>query len=138
MSVRASVPLSTDAIFDDCMPDPQTIYTDFGAMMRQVVIPMHMAEPSHARLDSPRTDGNWDVLCRFQWKARVWKVHMDSHFEPLMLAYYGWQYSLGDDVFVESAIETGVRLDIVDVVAAIRPTRHRYLYLYRDDTDRPI
>jgi hypothetical protein len=118
------------------MTDPQTIYSDFGEMMRQVVLPMHLAEPSHARLDSPRTDGNWDVLCRFRWKGTVWKVHFDSRYEPLLLAYYGWQFGLGDDVFVEAPMEKGVRLDITPSLAGVRPTSHRYLYLYRDETQR--
>ena len=101
--------------------------------MRQLVLPMHAVNPSHRRLDSPRTEGNWDVLCRFRCKGAVWKVHMDSHFEPLLLAYYAWQFRLGDDVFAVAEMDSGVRLDIVPEISAIRPTEHRYLYIYRDE-----
>ena len=113
--------------------DQSVIFADFGEMMRQAVLPMHLAAPGNVRLDSPRTDGNWDVLCRFRWRDRVWKVHMDSHYEPLLLAYYGWHCVAKDEVFVEAPMKNGVRLDIVDSVIGIRPTQHRYLYLYRDE-----
>jgi hypothetical protein len=116
------------------MADRQAIYEDFGEMMRAVVIPMHLVAPDHLRLDSPRTDGNWDVLCRFRWRTGVWKVHFDSRYEPLILAYYGWSFGLGEAVFVEVPMDAGVRLDIAPSIAVIRPTSHRYLYLYRDDS----
>jgi hypothetical protein len=65
-------------------------------------------------------------------EGRVWKVHSDSHYEPLLLAYYSWRHLLRDETFVEATMEHAKRLDLAPAVAALRPVRHRYMYIYEE------
>jgi len=58
---------------------------------------------------------------------------MDTHYEPLLLAYYSWQYLLGEKTFVQADMKHGTRLDLASAVDAFRPVDHRYLYVYVDE-----
>jgi len=113
--------------------DSETILSSFPTFMQRVALPMHLANPGHRRLDGNETKGNWDVAGRFRWKGRIWKVHMDSHFESLLLAYYAYQHVLQEDAFVEADMQNGVRLDLAPTVVTPRRTEDRYLYIYRDE-----
>jgi hypothetical protein len=106
------------------------MHQSFAEFMQRTALPMHLASPMHERLDGRTSGGNWAVAGQFQWKGRVWKVHADSHYEPLLLAYYSWQHLLHADTFVEARMENAQRLDLAPKIAAIRPTQHRYLYIY--------
>ena len=122
LSIQTLMPAETEAVHES-----------FAVFMQSVVLPMHLAHPADVRLDGMATGGNWGVAGRFRFRGHVWKAHMDTHYEPLLLAYYSWQYLLQESTFTEVAMERGVRLDLASDLNSVRGTEHRYLYLYRDE-----
>lgn len=61
-------------------------YPSFAAFMDEVVRPLGEARPGDLRLDGEVTGGNRTVVGSFDHAGRVWKVHADTHYEPLRIA----------------------------------------------------
>ena len=116
------------------MPDSRHVHESYPAFIRAVVMPMHLAAPDDVQLDGRAAGGNRDVAGRFRFRSEVWRVHMDSRYEPLLLAYYAWVYLKGEDTLVEAVAERegGRRLDIHPDVRSINAVGPRYLYIYPD------
>jgi len=101
----------------------------FVSFMEAVVLPAHAASPSDKRLDGWRTGGNFAVFGEFQYGTRHWKVHADTHYEPLMLAYEAAKS--GADPFVEVPTKRGSSLDLTaDLRVRLSEPRFKYLYIY--------
>lgn len=73
------------------MYDPQRYpgdtFDDFPTLMELFVLPWKRQHPNDIRIDGELTRGNWHVAGRFRHSTKIWKVHADTHYEPLMLAY---------------------------------------------------
>lgn len=63
------------------------IHPHFRAYIETEIIPKRLAHPTHLRLDGQITGGNREIAGMFYHVGRIWKVHADSHYEPLLLAY---------------------------------------------------
>jgi hypothetical protein len=74
--------------------------------------------------------GNRTVAGVFRGDGREWKVHEDSHYEPLLIAYEAAK--AGDPwPFVEAPTKTGTALDLKpELRQHLSDRRHKYLYIY--------
>jgi hypothetical protein len=106
------------------------VYEDFVSFMRCSVLPHQKEHPKDIRLDGELTGRNRKVFVYFRHNGHVWKVHEDTHYEPLMLALSAAQ--VGEDPFVESdtAKGKGRCLVLTGELAAHQQTGHKYLYIY--------
>lgn len=107
-----------------------TDYPTYRVFVEQVILPMRSANPTDKRLDGQPTGGNRDVVGRFKHQRRLWKVHADTHYEPLLLAYEALVTGETSDPFVATPTSRGYRLDLVPVLQARRLARHRHMYIY--------
>jgi hypothetical protein len=104
------------------------VYADFLSFMRSVVLPLRAANPDDVRLDGERTGGNQKAAGRFRHDGREWMVHMDTHYEPLMLALSAAE--AGADPFVEEETPRGRCLALVPGLRARRGSPYKHLYIY--------
>lgn len=108
------------------------IYPSFEAFYESVIEPLRAANPDHRRLDGQQSGGNYDVVGRLRYQGRRWKIHADTHYEPLDIAYQALTGSPPRDPFVTAPTKTGVRLDLAEDLQRRRGTRYRHLYVYSD------
>ncbi len=108
------------------------IYPSFEAFYAAVIQPLRAANPDHRRLDGQLSGGNFDVVGRFRYQGREWKVHADTHYEPLDIAFRALTGSPPRDPFLCAPTKTGLRLDLAVDLQRRRGTRHRHLYVYSD------
>ncbi len=104
------------------------VYDDFLSFMRAVVLPRQAANPDHIRLDGAKTGGNLEVAGRFRHRGRIWVVHADTHYEPLLLAQRAAEE--GADPFVEEDTPRGRCLSLTAALRARQESPHKYLYIY--------
>jgi hypothetical protein len=104
------------------------VYSDFLSFMQSVVLPRHASHPDDVRLDGATTGGNWDVAGMFQHQGKTWKVHADTHYEPLEIAYQA--ASAGQDPFIESPMTNRMCLVLTKALHATQQSPHKYLYIY--------
>lgn len=107
------------------------MFDDFSAFVRAVVLPGRAAHPDHVRLDGRTAGGNWDVAGTFRHNGEAWRVHADSHYEALLIAYEG--AATGADPFIETATKRGRCLALTPELRARRQSRHKHLYIYALD-----
>ncbi len=99
-------------------------YATFAQWMEAEALPLR----DQLRLDGMTTGGNRSVAGRFRHQGKTWKVHSDSHLEPLLLAYEA--ALTGRDPFVVGESRSGQTLALVDDLQQRRKTRHKHLYIY--------
>jgi hypothetical protein len=105
------------------------MHSSFVSFMEAVVLPARAASPTDIRLDGSRTGGNFAVFGEFEYGATQWKVHSDSHYEPLMLAYEVAKN--GTDPFVKVPTKRGNSLDLnADLRLRLSERRFKYIYIY--------
>jgi hypothetical protein len=105
-------------------------HQSFRSFMENVVLPMRAANPSHRRLDGQVSGGNWEVVGLFRQNGKVWKVHADTHYEPLLIAHEAQKGGV-DNPFVEQSTRQGRCLDLLpELRAKRREPQHKYLYIY--------
>jgi hypothetical protein len=93
------------------------------------VLPARALNPAHRRLDGAQSGGNWDIAGVFEHHGKLWTVHADTHFEPLLVAYEASRR--GSNPFVESPTKTRVALDLTDDLRAkLSAPRFKYIYIY--------
>jgi hypothetical protein len=84
---------------------------DFASFMRNRVLPHYAAHPDYSRLDEQPlrgSDGSVTVFGKFRFKERVWIVHEDTRFEPLVIAFEAVK---GDEEpFAEGGTKNGKKL----------------------------
>jgi hypothetical protein len=103
---------------------------NFVEFMNGVVIPAQNASPDHIRLDGNTSGGNRTVFGCFQHYGRTWKVHSDTHYEPLILAY---EATINDDSdpFVEDNTERGgSSLILRSELRELQNSSYKHLYIY--------
>ena len=104
-------------------------HQSFVDFMESTVVPARAANPTHRRLDGQSSGGNRAVFGEFRHRGKRWKVHADTHYEPLLVAYNAAKE--GADPFVESSTQSGLSLDLTDDLRAkLSEQRYKYVYIY--------
>jgi hypothetical protein len=109
------------------------IHDSFIDFMEKVVLPRKSANPTHLRLDGWTGGGNFDVAGRFRHRGKVWKVHADTRYEPLVIAYNSIKDSMALDPFTEESTKNGTCL-VLDAKLRSQMGRAnaKYIYIYQD------
>ena len=83
-------------------------YDSFVDFMEKDALRRQAANPDHIRLDGLISGGNLKEFCQFIHHDRLWKIHADTRYEPLKLAYH--ELKKGSDPFKEATTKNGRRL----------------------------
>ena len=105
-------------------------YPSFRAFVEQMILPMQSAHPDDIRLDGQPTGGNREVVGTFWHAGRQWKVHADTHYRPVLIAYGALQAGELSDPFIERPTKSGACLDLVPALRARTGDPDKHLYIY--------
>lgn len=111
-------------------PDEPLYCKSFTEFVERVALPRLLENPSALRLDGEVTGGNREVAGRFFFGGRQWKVHSDTHFEPLLLAYWHARRFGETSTFERASTGSSERLALVPQLRRIRASPHQHLYIY--------
>jgi hypothetical protein len=78
-------------------------------------------------LDGEPSGGNRNVVGRFRHVSRVWKVHGDTRFEPVLRAYEAITTGSVQDPFT---VQRAKVLDCLDLLPRLKTSKHKYFYVY--------
>jgi hypothetical protein len=109
------------------------IYDNFKEYIELFVKPRKSENPDHFRLDGWKSGSNLEIAGVFRHQNKVWKVHGDTRYEPLLLAYDVMTKRL-EDPFIEQITITGKGNTLTlknDVQQLLSKPRFKYLYIYR-------
>ena len=106
-------------------------FSSFASFIESYVLPLRKEHPGWRRLDGETTGGNRNVAARFVHQNTTCKVHADTHFDPLLVAYEAARG--GADPFEQELTRASGSLCLV-LVPSLRvktavPSR-KYLYMY--------
>jgi hypothetical protein len=98
--------------------------------VEEVVLPRRAAHAADRRLDGWTSGGNFAVAGVFEYAGRQWKVHEDSHYEPILIAYTAMRG--GDEVpFVEEPTKRGISLNLKpELRTKLTTPKFKYMYIY--------
>lgn len=113
-------------------PDEPSFCNTFTEFVERVALPRLLENPRATRLDGEVTGGNRQVAGRFFFGGRQWKVHSDTHFEPLLLAYWHARRFGVAATFERAATGAGEKLDLVTELRRIRASPNQHFYIYGD------
>ncbi len=105
-------------------------HSSFLAFVVGVVRPMRAANPQHRRLDGRDSGGNRTPVGTFRHKGRTWKVHADTHYEPLEIAARSVESATTSDPFVVETTKAGVCLVLRPDLRVLYQSPHKHLYIY--------
>jgi hypothetical protein len=110
--------------------DNFSTFESFAAFMYKCVLPRKLANPAHMRLDGQSSGSSVVVFGRFNHEGRIWEVHEDTRYGPLMLAYAALELKFSP--FVEEPTNTGKRrrLSLSNKLREAQGSRSSYLYIY--------
>jgi hypothetical protein len=91
------------------------------------VLPLHQRNPTWERLDGRSAGGNLEELGRFQHAGRLWVVHGDTRFAPIVRAYDAIRRGLVADPFV---IERARTRDCLNLRHDLRERGPKHFYVY--------
>ena len=108
-------------------------YESFIDFVEFFVIPQRNANPTHIRFDGKIAGGNRQVVGMFRHQGKTWKVHADSHYEPIVLAYEFIKTNKDEDPFLEKTTASGSG-NCLELKSNIRQLstkpRFKHLYIY--------
>jgi hypothetical protein len=104
---------------------------DFRAFMEQLALPSKAKNPAQKRLDGRKGGGNRECFGEFYRNGKVWKVHADTRFEPLEVAYR--TEIAGRDPFVET--QTNGSNICLELRPGLWPQRYKHLYIYANSSN---
>ena len=105
-------------------------HKSFTSFVEAVVLPGRAQNPGHRRLDGQQSGGNRTVAGEFTHRGKNWKVHADTHYEPLLVAYEAAK--AGAEPFVEVPTRAGNSLDLNDDLRRkLSEPRFKYIYIYQ-------
>ena len=108
------------------------IYKDFDSFMQDGVTPKR--KQNDIRLDGKTKGSSRKVFGYFRYNKQTWKVHEDTHYIPLDIAYE--DRNSGEVPFVELPTATGKGLRLAlsgklrEVQQERQQSRYEYLYIY--------
>lgn len=105
-------------------------YQSFREFVEQIILPMQAANPGDARLDGQPSGGNRAVVGTFWHQGRRWKVHADTHYHQLLVAYQALRSGELLDPFVEQATARGKCLEHVPSLRVRTEDKHKHMYIY--------
>ena len=86
--------------------DARIIHKTFRDLMESAILPQRSANPDDVRLDGRARGPNGRAGFFFLHHNKVWQINLDTHYEPLKIAYD--LFIDGDsDPFVEEPTQTG-------------------------------
>lgn len=109
------------------------VHQSLTSFVEQEVLPARAANPRDRRLDGQIAGGNRAVFGISRHAGRQWKVHADTHYEPLLLAYDALMAGIVDDPFVAEPTRggDGTCLVLVDSLRQRMSNPHaKYVYIY--------
>jgi hypothetical protein len=109
-----------------------TVFGSFEEFMDSVVLPRQAAHSDHRRLDGQPSGSNKDVVGRFRHEGSVWRVHADSHYEPLLLAYDAATRENSSPFVIRTTAGGSQSLALRDDLQRRRTSQHKDMYMYRD------
>ena len=109
---------------------PVATFASFDVFMRECIEPLRAEHPSWRRLDGASSGGNRGVVATFRHDGEVWKVHADTHFEPLEIARRATRAEPGSDPFVVEHARAGRCLALREDLRRQYASRHKHLYIY--------
>lgn len=100
--------------------------------MEASLLPQRAAHPTHIRLDGAKTGGNRELAGGFRHHNQVWKVHADTHYDPLVRAYEAMQKDKSYDPFIEELTPNGTCLVLTEALRRASGSEYKYLYIYQE------
>jgi hypothetical protein len=101
--------------------------------MTALILPRRIAHPTDLRLDGEHTGGNREVVGRFRHHCKVWKVHADTHYEPLIVAHEAMKKHHSLDPFTEKPTANGTSLVLTQSLRKSVSSKFKYLYIYEEE-----
>jgi hypothetical protein len=105
-----------------------TTYNSFIAWVVEEVRPLQEENPSWHRLDGGASEGNRKVIGKFRHVARVWEVHGDTRFAPVLRAYEAITTGSAQDPFIVRRAKVRDCLDLLPQLKT--PGQAKYFYVY--------
>lgn len=115
------------------------IYDSFESFIESVIIPKHTANPTHSRLDGLDSGSNWDIAGTFLHQNKIWNIHADSRYEPLLLAHKLIKEGKTENPFIEENTASGKGKCLIlqsEIQQLLSNPRKKYLYIY-ESTSSP-
>lgn len=104
------------------------IHSSFIDWVVAEVIPLQNKNPTWHRLDGQLDGGNRGVVGKFRHVNRVWVVHGDTRFDPVIRAYQAITDNTVPDPFV---IQPAKVRDCLDLLPKLRvSSQPKYFYVY--------
>ena len=104
------------------------IYDSFKDWVEQVVHPLQKKNPNWHRLDGQTSGGNRNDVGKFRYRDRVWIVHADTRFAPVIRAYQSITNGTVPDPFT---IQRAKVRDCLDLLPKLKiPNQPKHLYIY--------
>jgi hypothetical protein len=104
------------------------IYSSFRDWVVAEVIPLQKKNPNWIRLDGELNGGNRNVVGQFTHAGRVWVVHGDTRFDPVLRAYNAILNGSAKDPFVVKKARVRDCLDLVPKLVIKGQPKHFYFY----------
>jgi len=104
------------------------IHNSFRDWVVADVLPLREKNPKWHRLDGEPGGGNRNVVGKFRHANRVWVVHGDTRFDPIVRAYEAMNSGTVEDPFT---IRHAKVRDCLDLVPQLKvPKQPKYFYVY--------
>lgn len=105
------------------------IYNTFQDLTKSFILPRKNNHPNDKRLDGQPSGGNRNIAGKFKHNGNIWKVHFDTHYKPLMLAYNACKQ--GKNPFqIETKPNGNMSLVLINELRKLQNSKHKYLFVY--------
>jgi hypothetical protein len=107
------------------------VHPDFHSFMEKLVLPHKASNPSQLRLDGQTSGSSRAIFGKFRHFGKVWEVHEDTRFEPLIIAFEAMRR--GGEPFEMESTSTNKRVCLVlhrKLKHLLGSSRFKYLYVY--------
>lgn len=104
------------------------IHNSFRNWVEAEVLPLQAAHPRWLRLDGETSGGNRSAVGSFRYLDRVWVVHADTWFDPVLIAYRAIVNDTALDPFVVKPAEVRDCLDLLPALKVPGEPKHFYVY----------
>lgn len=104
------------------------IHNSFKDWVVANVLPLQKNNPTWHRLDGQLSGGNRNIVGKFRHANRVWVVHGDTRFDPVVRAYQAMAKGAVPDPFVIRYAKVRDCLDLLPKLKA--PSQPKYFYVY--------